>query len=189
MCLTTRKHSCQFRRCEGRSFPVGASPFAEVAIPAVSLSLLPMHGLSQKVDTPQGLWVNGSSSGKHAVAVAVAPAVTAKNGACAWVQVVSVCRPARRNVSEPIDCGEASTGSAVAVGEPGTWCKAAGKKYALVYRCSGQVCIFSSLCIPVRRSANRIPQPAAATASTSNSGNSRYQGCQPAVVGGRPACV
>lgn len=57
-----------------------------------AVSLLPLDALSQKADLPRGLWVNcDSSSGKNAVVVG--PAVTAKNGSRAWVQVVSVVAP------------------------------------------------------------------------------------------------
>jgi hypothetical protein len=55
-------------------------------------SLLPIYGLGQSVDLPQGLWVNcDPPSGKNAVVVG--PTVTAKNGSRAWVQVVSVVAP------------------------------------------------------------------------------------------------
>lgn len=54
--------------------------------------LLPVYGLGQKTDLPQGLWVNcDPASGKNAVVVG--PTVTAKNGSQAWVQVVSVVAP------------------------------------------------------------------------------------------------
>jgi hypothetical protein len=57
-----------------------------------TVSLFPMFGFCQKVDLPRGLWVNcDPASGKNAVVVG--PAVTAKNGSRAWVQVVSVVAP------------------------------------------------------------------------------------------------
>ena len=57
-----------------------------------AVSLLSTYGLGQKVDLPQGLWVNcDPPSGKNAVVVG--PTVTAKNGSRAWVQVVSVVAP------------------------------------------------------------------------------------------------
>ena len=67
-----------------------ATNICRVVIAAVSL--FPMHGLGQKIDLPQGLWVNcDPPSGKNAVVVG--PTVTAKNGSRAWVQVVSVVAP------------------------------------------------------------------------------------------------
>src|SRR4051812_44138557 len=65
----------------------------KVVIAAVSL--FPMHAVGQRNDLPQGLWVNcDPSSGKNAVVAG--PAVTAKNGSHAWVQVVSVAGPLQR---------------------------------------------------------------------------------------------
>lgn len=67
-----------------------ATDICRVLIAAVSL--LPTYSLGQKVDLPEGLWVNcDPPSGKHAVVVG--PTVTAKNGSRAWVQVVSVVAP------------------------------------------------------------------------------------------------
>jgi hypothetical protein len=67
-----------------------ATDICRVVIAGVSL--LPIYGLGQRVDLPQGLWVNcDPPSGKNAVVVG--PTVTAKNGSRAWVQVVSVVAP------------------------------------------------------------------------------------------------
>ena len=67
-----------------------AKDICRVVIAAVSL--LPVYGLGQKVDLPQGVWVNcDPPSGKNAVVVG--PTVNAKNGSRAWVQVVSAVAP------------------------------------------------------------------------------------------------
>src|SRR6266568_3572768 len=67
-----------------------AKDICRVVIAAVSL--LPVYGLGQKVDLPQGVWVNcDPPSAKNAVVVG--PTVTAKNGSRAWVQVVSAVAP------------------------------------------------------------------------------------------------
>src|SRR5205085_12442458 len=67
-----------------------AKDICRVVIAAVSL--LPVYGLGQKVDLPQGVWVNcDPHSGKNAVVVG--PIVTANNGSRAWVQVVSAVAP------------------------------------------------------------------------------------------------
>jgi hypothetical protein len=67
-----------------------ATDICRVVIAGVSL--LPIYGLGQRVDLPQGLWVNcDPPSGKNAVVVG--PTVTAKDGSSAWVQVVSVVAP------------------------------------------------------------------------------------------------
>jgi hypothetical protein len=56
------------------------------------VSLVPMYGLGQNIDWPQGLRVDcDPQSGKSAVVVG--PTNTASNGARAWVQVVSAVAP------------------------------------------------------------------------------------------------
>ena len=70
--------------------PLTVTGICKVVIAAVSL--FPMHAVGQRNDLPQGLWVNcDPSSGKNAVVAS--PAITAKNGSDAWVQVVSVAAP------------------------------------------------------------------------------------------------
>jgi hypothetical protein len=67
-----------------------AKVICRVVIAAVSL--VPVYGLGQKADLPQGVWVNCDPPfGKNAIVIG--PAVTAKNGSRAWVQVVSAVAP------------------------------------------------------------------------------------------------
>src|SRR6266513_5807635 len=70
--------------------PMTAKVICRVVIAAVSL--VPVYGLGQKADLPQGVWVNcNPPSGKNAIVIG--PAVIAKNGSRAWVQVVSAVAP------------------------------------------------------------------------------------------------